>query len=196
MTNTPAFIKAEDQAASADQLEEIRNHARRARDIELELESLEERRKALSSELNALYSKTLVDALDNAGLDTIGVVAEGNLPPYDFELKPFYSAGIAAGWEPERRKDAFDYLESLGEGDLIKTELSLPFPREARAEAVALLQELEARGLRPIAKEAVHGGTLTAWLKNQVEKQRFMPDLAKIGGTVGRVVRMKARKVS
>jgi len=194
MTAAPEFIKPTDQAASEDKLEVIRAHARRARDIELELVSIEERQKALKNELNALYSKTLVDALDEVHLDKLGLAPEGNLPAYDFSLQKFYSANIAAGWDSEKRKAAFDYLEEIGEGDLIKTEIGVPFPREARKDAVAFQQELMARGLQPVTKEGVHQQTLTAWLKDQIEKQGFTPDLTKIGGTIGRVVRMKERK--
>jgi hypothetical protein len=34
---------------------------------------------------------------------------------------------------------------------------------------------------------------LKAWLKNQIEKQQFTPNLEKIGGVVGRVVKIKDR---
>lgn len=41
----------------------------------------------------------------------------------------------------------------------------------------------------------VNPKTLTAWLKNQVEHHNFTPDLAKIGGMVGTVAKLKEVKV-
>lgn len=38
----------------------------------------------------------------------------------------------------------------------------------------------------PRVERTVHWATLTAWLRRQVEENKFIPDLSKIGGFIGR----------
>jgi hypothetical protein len=72
--------------------------------------------------------------------------------------------------------------------------LTLPFNREERKKAVSVKEALEKKGLEVSVKENVHSATLTAWLKEQVEKHHTIPELDKIGGTIGRVVTLKGIK--
>jgi hypothetical protein len=138
----------------------------------------------------------------------------------------YYKANIAAEWEPQRRAEAFGWLDANGHGDLIRTDVTLSFAREDRAFATQLVNWLKAidlaglirvlaendelvvdlalpEGLRNVAagknspvlpgvtaKENVPWNTLTAWLKEQVEKGNT-PPLDTIGGEVGRIVKLK-----
>lgn len=172
----------------------LRERVAEARDLEMEKIDLELRLGEVCARLNVLYSKELPELLDKAQVPAITVEGVGNLPPVEVKVKPFYSANIAAAWDEERRHAGFQYLESLGCGDLIKTELTLPFNREERTKAVKVKEALEKKGLSINVKEAVHSATLTAWLKEQVEKKGYVPDLEKIGGTIGRVVTLKGIK--
>jgi hypothetical protein len=165
-----------------------------ARDTKLEIEDLTNRVTALKKKEQTLLQEEIPALMDECHVDKVGLPASGNAPAYDLNLVPFYSANIAAGWDEARRKEGFEYLESLGEGDLIKTVISVPFARENRSDAVAVASELQQRGLVTVVAENVHTQTLTAWLKRQVEDKGFMPDLIKIGAQVGRTVKMKERK--
>lgn len=164
--------------------------------------------------------KELVDALDSARVPKFTVeMPDGTR--VEAKAEPYYKANISAEWEPEKRAEGFAYLDDLGEGDMIKTDLILTFNREDRPLAVlfaAMLREADLMdvlrmlfsdaGIEPDAlppavagrneplsaavttKEQVPWNTLTKWLKEEVEKGRT-PDLDKIGGEVGRIVKLK-----
>jgi hypothetical protein len=110
-------------------LDGLRNLASRARSLEQEKADLEERLKATNKELNELYFRTLPDVMDEAGVGSIALPADGNNPPVELKAQPYYAANIAAGWPPERRQAAFDWLDQHGHGDLIKTEVTVRFDR-------------------------------------------------------------------
>jgi hypothetical protein len=106
-------------------LDGLRNLASRARSLEQEKADLEERLKATNKELNELYFRTLPDVMDEAGVGSIALPADGNNPPVELKAQPYYAANIAAGWPQERRQAAFDWLDQHGHGDLIKTEVTV-----------------------------------------------------------------------
>lgn len=195
MSNAPAFISPDDVSPAApDRLQALRKLVATARDQEAEKAGLEERITTLSKALNTLYSTTLPDLMDEIGIASIALPADGNLPPVTAQLKPYYAANIQAKWPEQQRKAAFDWLDQHGHGDLIKTEVTVLFPREERAEASELLEELRGEGLEPVIKENVSHQTLTAWLKEQVERSGILPPLELLGATVGRIVRLSTPK--
>lgn len=180
--------------ASEDRLEALRGMVRRARDLEERKAELAEELRLVGEELERLYFTDVPDLMDEVGVDRVGLQAEGNHGATDATAQPFYSANIAASWPEERRRAAFSWLEGNGHGDLIKTEVVVKFPREARARAIKFAAQAEKSGLSPVVRESVHSQTLTAWLKEQVEQHGEMPPLDVVGGFVGRVVRLKERK--
>lgn len=179
---------------SEDALKAIQGEASRARDLEAAIADAEERLRALNASLNEIYHKTLPDMMQAAGIDTIGLPASGNLPAMDARLVSFYSASIAASWPIERRQAAFAALTKLGHEDLIKTTVEISFPRDQRAKVKKFLAGLKKQKLSAEVSEAVHSGTLKAWLKEQVEGHRKLPPLDVIGASVGQVVKLKERK--
>lgn len=190
-----AAIAAENVASSSSSLEEIERAANEARDLEKEIEDLSALLKEKNATLYKLYHVTLPDLMMAANVDHLGLPAKGNLPAMDAELKPFYSANIAAGWPEEKRGAAFEYLIDLKAGDLIKTDVVASYSRGKVGEARKLAASLaKKKGVQAIIKEAVHAQTLTAWLREQVEKHNFTPNLELIGGAVGNVVKLKQRK--
>lgn len=193
-TNAPSFINPADAQASGDKLDAVRNKAREARDVELLIEQLEEQIKSAKTARDNLIYKELPDLLDAANIDKIGLPEEAGLPAYDINLKPFYRANIAASWPHDKRQAAFNWLTEHGHGDLIKTEITVGFARGAHNEALSFAQDTKERGLEPEMKEAVHTGTLSAWLRETVEKGQELPPLEVLGASVGRVATLKERK--
>ncbi len=180
-----------------DKLDKLQEAASEVRDLEATLKDLIERQKEIEAKVFTLYHETLPTLMDLAGVDRIGLPASGNLPAMDAYLCPFYRASIAASWPEEQRKAAFNFLESKGHGDLIKTAVSIAFPREERKQAVELAETLAEQGLAPQVNEMVHHGTLTSWLKEQIEErnQSFtQSELEALGASVGRIVNLKERK--
>lgn len=191
-----AKIKADKASArgpSEDRLEKVRAGLRQARDKEREASDLEARARELRGEVVTLTQQTLPDLFDEAGIDNLGLSAEGNLPAYDCKLGPFYHANIAAEWPEEKRTAAFNYLAEQGAEDLIKSLIIVALPRGERKLAQRVEEGLRKAGVPFTTKLDVAWNTLTAWVREQVEKQQTTPKLDLIGGNVGRVVKLKER---
>lgn len=183
---------------AGDKLLELKGLVGQARDLEKERDMLNERLSEVNSALDGpdgLYFRTLPALMTEIGVPQITIEAEGNLPAYIATASPYYKASISAEWPEEKRKDAFDYLESIDAGDLIKTEVTVAFPRDKRDLAVKYKEMVEKKyGSAATIKENVAWNTLTAWLKDQVEEEGTIPQLDKIGGVVARIVKLKEKK--
>lgn len=175
--------------------------------LERELEERKARRKELTDKELPEYMGKI--GQDNVGLSEFGV---------DLVLENYYHANIAADWEPERRQAAFDWLEANGDGDLIKTEFTIMFPRFMLPVARWLQTHVET--LRPLLKSTEETGsgkkkrrvqvekeydipeatvglmvpwnTLTAWAKRKIEAGETLP-LDVLGVTTGRIVKIQER---
>lgn len=198
MTSAPSFIPVpERSSATGDRLAALREAASAARDKQLEIQNLEERLKALASELNALYHETLPALMDAAGVDHVGLPQDGNAPAVDYKLRPFYSANIAAKWSDDKKQQAFDYLKSVDAADLIKTKVEVSLPKGNLELAKRIAAFATDNGAPVTLTESVHTQTLTSWLRELVETHHTRPpqaDLDKIGATIGRIVKPQERK--
>ena len=161
-----------------------------ARDITLEVESLELRIKELNAQLHVLTRETLPDLMSQAHLSKFTLEAQGNNPAYEITARPYIRANIAASWPAEKRAEAFQWLTENGHGDLIKTEITVAFPREGRAQAVEVASQLQRQGLNPNIGESVHSATLSKWLKEATANGTVVP-LDIICGDVGREAKLK-----
>jgi hypothetical protein len=180
----------------ADKLDALRAGMREVRDIEHEMRDCTDRLKELSGKRNTILQKTLPDLLQGAGVPSISIEPEGNLPGMEAVVQPFYYANIAADWDEERREKAFAYLRTAGMGDLIKMILTIEFGL-----GTAKLQKSVAAALRKLKapftlKKGVPHQTLTAWVRERYQKGKpFAPaDLEIIGATVTTVVKLKEKK--
>jgi hypothetical protein len=106
-------------------------------------------------------------------------------------MSPYYKAVISAKWDEPRRKAALEELESHGAGDLAKRVVSIPFPRSDEEKCKQLCDLLDQHGIAYSVGFDIPWQTLTSWLRETVEAGT-MPDLEKIGGQVGQVVKLKS----
>lgn len=137
----------------------------------------------VSNEMPALFEETKTDRL---GLPEYGI---------DLVLTNYYHANIAADWTEERREAAFSWMEEQGHGDLVRVIVSVTFGKQELREAKILADHLKTKfGYLPTVQKTIPWNSLTAWLKEQVEKLHRVPPLELIGGTVGKVVKPKERK--
>lgn len=200
MTNPPAHIAAAmktDAAAppSEASLERVRAQLRLSRDKSREKEDLEARLKTVNEEINTISQKTLPDLFVEVGIDKLGLPAEGNLPAYDAALVPYYHANISADWPPEKQEEAFAYLaKEPGGEDMIKTVITIALGRGDRKTAAKVEKALDKLKVPYNRTLGVPWNTLTAWVREQVEKHKHTPSLDLLGATVGRVVKLKPRK--
>lgn len=189
-----AAVKRDAQAPDEGSLEKVRTILRTARDLDREITDLEARTKEAKEQVLTLKSKTLPDLYDEVGIDKLGLPAEGNLPAYDCNMTPYYKAAILADWEEEKRAEAFKYLDDHNAGDLIKSTFTVLLPRGNRKKAIAVEKALTKLQVEFETNLSVPWNTLTAWLKELIEKHNTTPPLDVLGATVGRVVNLKERK--
>lgn len=178
------------------QLSDVQKEARNVRVLELQFAQKEEELGLIKEKLNELYFKTLPDMLDEIGIDRIGIPAEGNFPACDYILAPYYSASISSKWDDDKREAAFQILNKYKAEDLIKTEVVAALPKGSLALAQKLQAAAKKLKIKTTLDKSVHTSTLKAWLKEFYEtKKKTMPesDLEKIGGRVGRVVKLSER---
>lgn len=173
-----------------DKLDAIRDKVRKARDLELEIAELNARVKEKSDELNVIKAKELVDLFSEVGMDHFGLEAEGNNPAYDAERKPYYHANIPEDKAPA----AFKWLDDEGHGDIIRTTITIAFGKDERKKAQRVEKSLEKAGIGYNTKLGVPWNTLTAFVKERIEKYEEDLPLSILGATVGQVVTIKPRK--
>lgn len=182
-------------SAPADRLERIRALGEEARSLEFEMRDLGEQSRDLQARLTRITRQDLPELMSAARVPLLKLDPEGNYPARVFRLDLTAQASIPAGWPDERRRAAFEELERCQAGDLIQTTVCVDFPREKREEAKNFMDHLRSEhGLRAYAVETVHHSRLTAWLKRLFREGEPLPDLEKIGGWAGTVVRIEEPK--
>jgi hypothetical protein len=180
-------------AQSADKLEAARDLVRAAREGEREVTDLEERLSALKARNHKRLFEEIPELFDELGIPRLDLDATGNIPAVSCEVRPYYHANIAANWPPHRRAAAFQSLVAEGAGDLVKVELIARFGRGRQEEVDRARMVLDTAGVEYDQRMVVDWNTLTAWLREQVEKKHRMPSLEPIGAVVGRQARIKVR---
>lgn len=181
-------------APSEDKLEAVRNALRELRDLGVEAQDLQARLAEKQARASFLQTKHLVELFESTHIDQLGLQAEGNMPAYDATLRPYYKANISAEWEPERQAKAFNWLGANGHEDMVRTQIIVELGRGERKLAKSIEAYLKRRRVPYSTRLAVPWNTLTAWLKDQIEKHQTTPPLELLGATVGKVVNIKPRK--
>ena len=194
MKAAPAWIAPAEATPPPDRLAALRAGAERLREQEQTVTSAEQVLADAKAEYNRLRHDELPDLMDMAGVDRVGLPAHGNLPACDAVCGPYYHANIAADWPAERRGAAFDWLEKEGHGDLVRVTVSVAFGKAEMEAAQTLAESLRQVGYAPAIAMAVPWTTLTAFVREQIERHQVTPPLDLLGATVGRVVKIKARK--
>lgn len=203
LADVPRFTAApsEDQSTRLTKMgQELWSVDARIVELEHELEQKKQRRVEL-------VQKELPEFMTQIGQDKVGLAEFG----VDLVLEPYYHANIKAEWPDEQRQEAFDWLENNGHGDLIKCQVEFLFPRYLMdlakwfVEAVSKIKipatfvKKKGKGTpvpaipEPTLKQTVPWNTLTAFVKEQVEKGEQLP-LETLGATVGQIVKIKQRK--
>jgi hypothetical protein len=188
----PEIAAAEIQH-NAPTLANIRLKAAEARDLKQACADLEERLERTKEIYNNVIYSELPSMMQAAGMDQLGLPAEGNNPAYDIELKRHITANIAAAWPEAQRKAAFAWLKDKGHGDLIKTAITVRLARNSQAMVKRVVAALRKLGVEPEISETVHNQTLGAWLREEITQGRA-PPLDVVGGHLGNVAVLKQRK--
>jgi len=181
-----------------DKLDQLRDAVREKRDLDLQIKSLEERLSEHKRKRFDLEHTILPDMFNNAGVTIVAIPQDGNLPAYKATLNPYYKANISAEWPKERQQAAFDLLETLDLGDLIKTIFEVHFKRNEHKEtkqfALALAKLVKAE--RITQRQGVPWSTLTAAIRNHYEggDSLTQTQLDILGATIGMAVTLKEQR--
>lgn len=192
-TAAPEFL--DDDASPSDaSLATLKEGVRAIRDLTLQIADAED---ALSRHKQSLYQLervALPDLFNQAGVSSVTLDAEGNLPSYKATKSPYYKAAIAAKWDDEKREAAFAELARLGGAELVKTEITVLLPMNSTKLAKEVLGALRKLKVDYTVKKAVPWASLTSFVKECIEKRRVMPRVDLIGADVGEIVKLKEGK--
>jgi len=160
-----------EQDASALQVQEedisgIAGLARRAKNLEKEIEDLERVLKERKQQQRKLIEESLPEALASLGMKSFKMEDGSSI-----DVKTYYSASISE----ERRAEAFAWLREHGFDDIIKNTVSVRFGRGEDELCDNLLNLLGEKGFPAAQAEKVEPMTLKAWAREQVERGNEFP---------------------
>ena len=170
-------------------LEIIRGKASRAQVLMDQIEQMEEAVKEARAELNDLRHTALPDLMASAQLLSFKL-NDGTI----IKVEDFCSGSLPK--DPTKKAAAIALLEVYGAGSMIKTDVEVTFEKHQHARALAVADELRAKGLTVDVVEGVHPQTLQAFARERLRNGEQV-DTAALGLYVGRVAKFalpKAKK--
>ena len=151
---------------SQDSVKSISDKCNQLKDLQTQIEYVEERLKKLKNQSRDLEERVIPEMMQEAGVSLLKL-ADGST----VEVKPFYAAKI-----PESRVDeAFSWLRNRGHEDLIKNTITASFGRGQDNQVSELIKVCEDNGFAYNKKEKVEPMTLKAFVREQVEGGKELP---------------------
>jgi len=149
-----------------DQIAGVAALAKRAKNLEKELEDLERVFKERIDQHRKLMEESIPEALASLGMKSFRMEDGSSI-----EVKPFYSASISEA----RRAEAYQWLREHGFDDIIKNTVSVRFGRGEDVLCERLLNLLGQEGYPADQAEKIEPMTLKAWVREQVERGNEFP---------------------
>jgi len=135
--------------------------------LQEQLESLEQETKQVKAKIREVAEDQLPAAMAEHNIKEL-TLEDGSA----IKVNRFYSASIPK----DRQEEAFTWLVSNGYGDLIKNVVATNFVRGQEETAVAFAEELNDRGMAVNTKKWVEPMTLKAFVKDQTEQGKAVPN--------------------
>ncbi|MEL0287078.1 MAG: hypothetical protein VXA34_00320 [Gammaproteobacteria bacterium] len=132
---------------------------RQSMEIDEKIAEAEQYLKDLKFKKRKVNEEDIPNLMQEMGMDSVTV--DGN----KVALRQFVHARIA----DDRKDEAFTWLRSIGEADIIKNDVTVSFKSGEDNMAGAVIDDLRSQGLEPAQKTHVHPQTLKAWVKNRIE---------------------------
>ena len=164
------------------ELAEITKLARKQLRLQANVVKAEEKLKAAQAALDAVEGKALPEAMLAVGLTEFTLKNKSRVKIADV---------IRAAIPKARAEEALRWLIKNKHEGLIKGEVEINFGRgDRRIEKVlAFLKQKQFTGLDYSRQETVHAGTLSAWVRQQVEAGKKVPeDLLGVYRTIKAVI--------
>lgn len=161
------FLDAEEKLNEMPPEEKLANLSKMARE-QLELEQLIAKSEAELSDMKKKHSELaelkIPELMDELGIDEFRLNNGVKV-----SISPFYSGKIT---DPA----AYKWLEENQHADIIKGEVSIPFPKGFSKEKLRILYNMSKElGLQADIGEQVHPSTLRAWIKDMVQTGQQFP---------------------
>ena len=173
--NPQAFNKVSEEETS-----KLSSLIRQSIDLGKEVELAEKHLKDLQYKKRTIDEEDIPSLMEELGVESLTV--DGN----KISVDKFVSARI-----PEHKKaEAFAFLRSIGEADIIKNEVVVQFGMGQDNVAGAVLDDLSKQGLNPAQKTHIHPMTLRTWVKNRIENGQEV-DFDTFGVYVGNRAKIK-----
>jgi len=156
-----------DEAVEADKFDTVStegasrlsNLIRESMDLDSKIADAEQYLKDLKYKKRKVNEEDIPALMQEMGMDSITV--DGNM----VALRQFVHARITE----DKREEAFAWIRSVGEGDIIKNDVTVSFSSGQDNLAGAVVDDLRNQGLDPAQKTHVHPQTLKAWVKGRIE---------------------------
>ena len=183
------FSLFEEEAVNADKFDNVQkegasdlsNLILRSNDIDKQIEEAEQFLKDLKFKKRKIEQDDIPMLMEEMGMDSITV--DGN----KVTLRQFVHARIA----DDKRDEAFAWIRSIGEGDIIKNDVTISFSAGQDNMAGSVVNDLRQQyGLDPSQKTHVHPMKLKAWVKDRIEKGQDI-DFDTFGVHVGTEAKIK-----
>lgn len=178
-----------------DKLQYLRKKVVEKRDLDQTINEMEEQLKDKKKERRTMERLTLPILFLEARVPLLGLEAEGNQPACTYELKDYYYANISNEWDDAVREDAFELLENLKLGDLIKNVIEVPLGRGENKIAKKVIAALKKLKVPWGISRKVQWNSLTAAVKERYESEPPKPlsdtHLRMLGAEVGHIVKLK-----
>lgn len=121
----------------------------------------------LNDQLRTIEDFKLPEAMDAANVKKLQLQDGGEL-----SVKNVIKASLNA----ENQERGFAWLRSNDHGDLIKREIKAEFGRGQDEEAQKMISIIREAGYDPVDKSSVHWQTLNAFVKEQLEAGKNIPE--------------------
>ena len=135
---------------------------RQSIDLDNEVKDAEKHLKDLQQRKRTVDEEDIPSLMEQLGVESLTV--DGNKVSID----KFVSARIP----DDKKEEAYSFIRSIGEGDIIKNEVVVGFGMGQDNVAGAVVDDLRNQGLAPAQKTHIHPMTLRTWAKNRIEKNQ------------------------
>jgi hypothetical protein len=148
------------------------------------VEQAEEDLKAMKSSLQLLRTGRIPDMMNEIGISSITV------DDRVIEVSDFVSGSLPK--DPEKRARAIAWLDSVGAGGLLKTEVTVEFGRNQHNEALSLAGELREKGHAMDVTSNVAPQTLLKFARDKLKAGEPI-DFEALGLYTGKIAKVKGQ---
>jgi len=156
---------------------------RQSIDLDKQVKDAEQYLKDLQHKKRTVDEEDIPSLMEQLGVESLTV--DGNKVTID----KFVSARIP----DDKKEEAYNFIRSIGEGDIIKNEVVVGFGMGQDNVAGAVVDDLRNQGLTPSQKTHIHPMTLRTWVKNRIDNSQEI-DFDMFGIYVGNRAKIKGAK--